>query len=134
MSRSHPTSKLQLRTPEMPLPSRTSLFGSCLPFVAWLWLLTSLIVALGGSVGRRHGLDCTAASSTGAVQVSAQWGVRVQQSLPLSLVQVEMVGQLPHSTGEWIFIAVYSALGDFFRPTPSWLPPGRYTCSIAAKR
>ena len=22
----------------------------------------------------------------------------------------------------------------FFRPTPSWLPPGRYTCSIAAKR
>ena len=22
----------------------------------------------------------------------------------------------------------------FFRPTPSWLPPGRYTRSIAAKR
>ena len=22
----------------------------------------------------------------------------------------------------------------FFRPTPSWLPPGRYTHSIAAKR
>jgi hypothetical protein len=25
-------------------------------------------------------------------------------------------------------------LDFFFRPTPSWLPPGRYTCSIAAKR
>ena len=27
-----------------------------------------------------------------------------------------------------------SAAVIFFRPTPSWLPPGRYTRSIAAKR
>ena len=118
----------------MLLPSRTSLFGSCLPFVAWLWLLTFFSCC--------SGWQCRPMSWTRLHRSEWYWrcaglctvGARVQQNLLLSLVQVEMVGQLPHSTGESIFIAVYSALGDFFRPTPSWLPPGRYTCSIAAKR
>jgi len=35
---------------------------------------------------------------------------------------------------QFLAIKVTAAISFFFRPTPSWLPPGRYTRSIAAKR
>jgi len=44
---------------------------------------------------------------------------------------VASVGAASSFVSGWI---IWAMTGFFFRPMPSWLPPGRYTRSLAAKR
>ena len=82
-----------------------------------------------------------ASASGGAGQVPTQRGERERSPSTPTTQEQQQPTQGPQrfrmnspEGGQGLFggaTASYASIPFFFRPTPSWLPPGRSTCSIA---
>ena len=60
-----------------------------------------------------------------------QTRLRIESSNPELAINEILASHFDPKYHDWKKVIMENV---FFRPTPSWLPPGRYTCSIAAKR